>query len=73
MFDIKHDKETLDLVVKGLLDREKLGSYEMVIVAYDNGQPPKTASMTLTVDVQDLNDSPPVFSKQRYVINFFFF
>ena len=65
MFDIKHDKDTLDLVVKGVLDREKLDSYEMVIVAFDSGKPPKTASMTLTVDVQDLNDSPPVFSKQR--------
>ena len=65
MFDIKHDKDSLDLVVKGVLDREKLDSYEMVIVAFDSGKPPKTASMTLTVDVQDLNDSPPVFSEQR--------
>ncbi len=67
VFGIKHDSESLDLVVRGQLDREKLDNYEMVIVAYDGGDPPQSASMTLTVHVQDLNDSPPVFSKQRLV------
>ena len=66
-FDLQFNKErdTLDLVVKGSLDREKLEKYSMILVASDNGQPPKSASMTLTVQVQDLNDSPPIFSKQR--------
>ena len=66
-FDLKFDKvkDTLDLVVKGSLDRERLEKYSMVLVASDDGQPPKSASMTLTVQIQDLNDSPPVFSKQR--------
>ena len=66
IFDLEYSKDSLDLVIKGSLDREKNDKYQMVIVAYDGGQPPKSASMTLTVHVQDLNDSPPVFSKQRY-------
>lgn len=65
IFDVKYDKESLNLVVKGSLDRERNDQYQMVIVAYDSGQPPKSASMTLTVFVQDLNDSPPVFTEQR--------
>ena len=66
-FDVDFDraKDSLDLVVKGSLDREKLDKYSMVLVASDDGQPPRSASMTLTVQVQDLNDSPPLFSKQR--------
>ena len=64
-FDLQFSQDTLDLVVKGSLDREKLDKYSMVIVAEDGGQPSKSSSMTLTVQVQDLNDSPPVFSKQR--------
>ena len=71
-FDLHFDKkkDTIDLVVKGSLDREKLEKYSMILVASDNGQPPKSASMTLTVQIQDLNDSPPIFSKQRYVHTF---
>ena len=65
VFSLKYSRESLDLVVQGTLDREKIDHYEMVIVAFDSGQPPKSTSMTLTVQVQDLNDSPPVFSKQR--------
>ena len=66
-FDVDFDraKDSLDLVVKGSLDREKLDKYSMVLVAADDGQPPRSASMTLSVQVQDLNDSPPLFSKQR--------
>ena len=58
-------QEALDLVVKGNLDRERLDKYSMVILAEDGGTPSRSSSMTLTVQVQDLNDSPPVFSKQR--------
>ena len=65
-FDLQFDgQEALDLVVKGNLDRERLDKYSMVILAEDGGTPSRSSSMTLTVQVQDLNDSPPVFSKQR--------
>lgn len=60
-----NDNNALDLVVQGQLDRERLDRYTMVLVASDNGQPPKSTSLTLKVQVQDLNDSPPIFSKQR--------
>lgn len=35
----------------------------MKILAIDDGIPPKTATATLTVIVQDINDNPPTFLK----------
>ena len=56
----------LDLIVNGNLDRERISMYTLQIVAVDGGTPPRTGSLTLRVHIQDLNDSPPLFSKQRY-------
>uniref|UniRef100_A0AAX7SGL1 Protocadherin-16 n=1 Tax=Astatotilapia calliptera TaxID=8154 RepID=A0AAX7SGL1_ASTCA len=56
----------LDLVVNGLLDREKRSSYTLVIEAFDGGSPRKMGSMTLEVTVTDINDHAPVFNQSRY-------
>lgn len=56
----------LDLVVVGDLDREARDLHTLRIVAVDGGEPPRTGTLTLHVHVQDLNDSPPIFSRQRY-------
>lgn len=57
----------LDLVVQDLLDREVQDSYSLEILAADGGSPPRSSSLTVEVNIQDLNDNPPVFTKQRYV------
>ncbi|KAI7793262.1 putative protocadherin-16 [Triplophysa rosa] len=56
----------LDLVVSGILDREKRSSYSLVLEAFDGGSPRKTGQMTLDVLVQDINDHAPVFNQSRY-------
>uniref|UniRef100_A0A4W4G0C1 Protocadherin-16 n=1 Tax=Electrophorus electricus TaxID=8005 RepID=A0A4W4G0C1_ELEEL len=56
----------LDLVVNGILDREKRASYSLVLEAFDGGSPKKTGQMTLDVNVQDINDHAPVFNQSRY-------
>uniref|UniRef100_A0A667YUJ3 Protocadherin-16 n=1 Tax=Myripristis murdjan TaxID=586833 RepID=A0A667YUJ3_9TELE len=56
----------LDLVVNGLLDREKRSSYSLVIEAFDGGSPRRMGSMTLEVTVTDINDHAPVFNQSRY-------
>ncbi|CAH1131679.1 unnamed protein product [Ceutorhynchus assimilis] len=43
------------------LDREKMPRYEVTILAIDDGIPSKTASATLTIIVQDINDNAPKF------------
>ncbi|XP_057677236.1 protocadherin-16-like [Corythoichthys intestinalis] len=56
----------LDLVVNGLLDREKRSGYTLVIEAFDGGSPRRVGSMTLEVAVTDVNDHTPVFNQSRY-------
>uniref|UniRef100_A0AAY4EM86 Protocadherin-16 n=1 Tax=Denticeps clupeoides TaxID=299321 RepID=A0AAY4EM86_9TELE len=56
----------LDLVVNGVLDREKRSSYSLLLEAFDGGSPKKTGQMTLDVSVEDINDHAPVFNQSRY-------
>ncbi|XP_061659458.1 protocadherin-16-like isoform X2 [Syngnathoides biaculeatus] len=56
----------LDLVVNGLLDREKRSSYTLILEAFDGGSPRRVGSMTLEVAVTDVNDHAPVFNQSRY-------
>uniref|UniRef100_A0A8C2CUR5 Protocadherin-16 n=1 Tax=Cyprinus carpio TaxID=7962 RepID=A0A8C2CUR5_CYPCA len=56
----------LDLVVNGVLDREKRSSYSLVLEAFDGGSPRKTGQMTLDILVQDINDHAPIFNQSRY-------
>ncbi|XP_041807874.1 protocadherin-16-like [Chelmon rostratus] len=56
----------LDLVVNGLLDREKRSSYTLVVEAFDGGSPRRIGSMTLEVTVTDINDHAPLFNQSRY-------
>uniref|UniRef100_A0A665V6F0 Protocadherin-16 n=1 Tax=Echeneis naucrates TaxID=173247 RepID=A0A665V6F0_ECHNA len=56
----------LDLVVNGLLDREKRSSYSLVLEAFDGGSPRRMGSMSLEVTVTDINDHAPVFNQSRY-------
>ncbi|XP_035482204.2 protocadherin-16 [Scophthalmus maximus] len=56
----------LDLVVNGMLDREKRSSYSLVLEAFDGGSPRRMGSMSLEVTVTDINDHAPVFNQSRY-------
>lgn len=56
----------LDLVVNGMLDREKRSSYTLILEAFDGGSPRRMGSMTLEVTVTDINDHAPVFNQSRY-------
>lgn len=56
----------LDLMVNGLLDREKRSSYNLVLEAFDGGSPRRMGSMSLEVIVTDINDHAPVFNQSRY-------
>ncbi|KAK3849672.1 hypothetical protein Pcinc_041926 [Petrolisthes cinctipes] len=47
------------------LDREAVDKYHLVALAVDNGAPEKSSSVTVTVDVEDVNDNPPLFKTDR--------
>ncbi|KAM6972795.1 protocadherin Fat 1a [Aplochiton taeniatus] len=48
------------------LDREKTSGYTLTVAAADNGSPPRSSSATVNIDVSDINDNPPLFSKANY-------
>ncbi|XP_060102406.1 protocadherin Fat 1 isoform X1 [Heteronotia binoei] len=50
------------------LDREKFSGYTLTVQASDNGNPPRVNVTTVNIDVSDVNDNPPVFSKGNYSI-----
>ncbi|XP_074503756.1 protocadherin alpha-3-like [Sebastes fasciatus] len=56
------------LVVQKPLDRETAGSQLLVLTALDGGKPPKSGNMNILVNVLDVNDNAPVFSKDVYSV-----
>ncbi|XP_004685264.1 PREDICTED: protocadherin-23 [Condylura cristata] len=54
------------LVLFHQLDRETTASHQLVILASDQGCPPLTSTATVSVEVIDVNDSPPRFSRLTY-------
>ncbi|XP_018107579.1 protocadherin gamma-C5-like [Xenopus laevis] len=57
-----------ELVLETVLDREEKGEHRLVLTALDGGEPPRSGSCHITVNVLDINDNPPVFEKSNYKI-----
>lgn len=57
------------LVGNSTLDREERGSYRLVVMATDRGTPPLSGTATLTVVLDDVNDSRPRFLEPLTMIN----
>ncbi|XP_070693471.1 protocadherin alpha-3-like [Pempheris klunzingeri] len=56
------------LVVQKSLDRETAGIHSLLLTALDGGKPPKSGEMNIIVNVLDINDNAPVFSKDVYSV-----
>lgn len=57
------------LVGNTTLDREERGSYRLVVMATDRGTPSMSGTATLTVILDDVNDSRPRFIEPITMIN----
>ncbi|KAM3664868.1 protocadherin gamma-B2-like [Ammospiza maritima maritima] len=55
-----------ELVLDRALDRELQSSFELVLTAVDAGDPVRSGTVQIWVNVTDANDNPPVFSQDRY-------
>ena len=53
-------------VNQALIDRETQASYELIILAQDNGTPVRQGTSTVTITVLDANDNSPSFSPAEY-------
>ncbi|XP_033990011.1 protocadherin gamma-A11-like isoform X8 [Trematomus bernacchii] len=64
--DRGEDRKVPFLVLQKQLDREKAGKHKLRLTAVDGGKPAKSGAIEITVDVLDVNDNSPVFTKEVY-------
>ena len=57
---------TGDIYVAETLDYENIQSYNITVTATDGGVPSLSSRVTLTINVVDINDNPPVFINVPY-------
>ncbi|XP_064886349.1 protocadherin gamma-B5 isoform X12 [Columba livia] len=55
-----------ELVLRRALDREREPSLRLVLTALDGGDPPRSGTAQLCINVTDANDNAPVFTQDRY-------
>ncbi|XP_063269939.1 protocadherin gamma-B5-like [Prinia subflava] len=55
-----------ELVLERALDREKQSTLELVLTAVDGGEPARSGTVQIRINVTDANDNPPVFTKNVY-------
>ncbi|XP_037656918.1 protocadherin alpha-5 isoform X13 [Choloepus didactylus] len=56
------------LVLDSALDRESVAAYALVVTARDQGSPSLSASVSVSVEVGDVNDNAPVFAQPEYTV-----
>uniref|UniRef100_A0A8C0JBM0 Cadherin domain-containing protein n=1 Tax=Chelonoidis abingdonii TaxID=106734 RepID=A0A8C0JBM0_CHEAB len=58
-----------DLVLQKSLDRESQRSLHLILTAVDGGQPQRTGTAQIWINVTDANDNPPVFTQELYKVS----
>ncbi|XP_035265786.1 protocadherin alpha-4-like isoform X15 [Anguilla anguilla] len=67
----KGESVSAELVLQKALDREKQSVIHLILTALDGGNPPRSGTMEIIVNVLDINDNPPVFSSSLYKVRVF--
>ncbi|CAB1325306.1 unnamed protein product [Coregonus sp. 'balchen'] len=50
------------------LDRETMKRHKLQLTAIDGGKPPRSGTVEIVIDVLDVNDNMPVFTKDSYSV-----
>nr|XP_054595044.1 protocadherin beta-16 isoform X18 [Nothobranchius furzeri] len=59
-------RKKVEMVLQKPLDRERERHLSLLLTAVDGGQPRKSGTMQISVNILDVNDNAPVFSKSVY-------
>ncbi|XP_029547566.1 protocadherin alpha-8 isoform X4 [Salmo trutta] len=59
---------TAELVLQKALDREKQAVIKLVLIAVDGGKPPRSGTLEVIINVIDVNDNSPIFTKSLYKV-----
>ncbi|KAK4814860.1 hypothetical protein QYF61_027833 [Mycteria americana] len=65
-FAIRSLQNHFSLVTQESLDRESTSQYVVELVAQDGGSPTLTTTLTLLLNISDVNDNPPRFLQPSY-------
>lgn len=57
------------LVTSRSLDREEVATYQFNLIAQDRSSMPLSATVSMTVNIVDINDNNPVFSSPSFAFN----
>ncbi|XP_067103311.1 protocadherin Fat 2 [Osmerus mordax] len=57
------DSRSGEITVRTALDREENTHYSLTVQAADEGSPPLSTAVQVTVTISDVNDNPPVFTQ----------
>ncbi|XP_070769951.1 protocadherin alpha-3-like [Enoplosus armatus] len=60
-----------ELVLQKALDREKKPHMQLKLTAVDGGTPPNSGTSEIGINVQDINDNAPMFSRSLYKVQTF--
>ncbi|XP_030000800.1 protocadherin gamma-A11-like isoform X36 [Sphaeramia orbicularis] len=60
------NNEFYSLMTEDSLDRERASQYNITVTCSDEGVPSLSSSVTLTLQISDVNDNPPVFERSSY-------
>ncbi|KAM3840184.1 protocadherin gamma-B5-like isoform 9-T9 [Vipera latastei] len=58
-----------DLVLQKPLDRESQESIYLVLTAIDGGEPRKSSTVQILINITDANDNPPIFIQEIYRVS----
>uniref|UniRef100_A0A3Q2YVN2 Protocadherin gamma-C3 n=1 Tax=Hippocampus comes TaxID=109280 RepID=A0A3Q2YVN2_HIPCM len=67
--DEKNGLTAPELVLEKSLDREKMSTHQLLLTGLDGGNPLKSGTCKIIIDVLDNNDNFPVFDEKEYKVS----
>ncbi|KAM9849592.1 protocadherin gamma-C5-like [Aulostomus maculatus] len=67
--DLSVGRKVPELVLAKSLDREKKSRHRLQLIALDGGNPVKSGTSQITINVLDINDNFPIFQNNTYKVS----